>query len=47
MKYVLLLLVSVTSVFSVAFATPSDDVVGIWLNSSGKGKIQVYKENGK
>ncbi|MEI8110706.1 MAG: DUF2147 domain-containing protein [Chitinophagia bacterium] len=28
-------------------ATPSDDVVGVWLNSSGKGKIQIYKENGK
>lgn len=26
---------------------PADDVVGIWLNSSSKGKIQVYKENGK
>ena len=49
MKYLLLLLVSVTSVISAAFATPtpSDDVVGIWLNATGKGKIQVYKENGK
>ena len=47
MKYVLLLLVSITIVISTAFATPSDDVLGIWLNSSGKGKIQVYKENGK
>jgi len=46
MKYLLLLLVSVTSVISAAFATPSDDVVGIWLNATGKGKIQVYKENG-
>jgi uncharacterized protein (DUF2147 family) len=47
MKYLLLLLVTVASVISPAFATPSDDVVGIWLNATGKGKIQVYKENGK
>lgn len=29
------------------FATPSDDVIGVWLNASGKGKIQIYRENGK
>jgi uncharacterized protein (DUF2147 family) len=26
---------------------PADDVVGIWLNSNGTGKIQVFRENGK
>ena len=26
---------------------PADDIVGIWLNTTGKGKVQVYRENGK
>ena len=42
-----LLIVSLLLTAQNLFAAPSDDVVGIWLNSSGKGKIQIYKENGK
>ena len=28
-------------------ATNPDDIVGIWQNASGKGKIQIYKEGDK
>ncbi len=27
--------------------TGPDDIVGIWINSTGKGQIQVYKEGNK
>ena len=49
MQKILASLCIITGLFlqNAAKAAPSDDVVGIWLNSSGKGKIQIYKENGK
>ncbi|MEN9684906.1 MAG: hypothetical protein RLZZ28_692 [Bacteroidota bacterium] len=28
-------------------STGPDEIIGIWLNSSGKGQIQVYKEGDK
>jgi len=28
-------------------ATNPDDVIGVWLNSSGEGQIEIYKEGNK
>ncbi|MFN5362599.1 MAG: DUF2147 domain-containing protein [Bacteroidota bacterium] len=39
--------ISFSFTLSTPVPAPADDVVGIWLNSNGKGKIQVFRENGK
>ncbi|MCW3087222.1 MAG: peptide protein [Sediminibacterium sp.] len=41
--FVAFLIVSLAS-----FAAPNpDDILGVWINSSGQGQIQIYKEGGK
>lgn len=49
MRILLFLLALLNSSFSIPFSTGStaDDVTGVWLNASGKGKVQVYREGGK
>lgn len=41
-------LIAIITVFfgtaTMASASNSDDIVGIWLSASGEGKIQIYKE---
>jgi uncharacterized protein (DUF2147 family) len=49
MRPLLLLFLLISTSFCSYPPTPlaADDVVGIWLNTTGKGKVQVYRENGK
>lgn len=49
MRTLLLLLVLLNASFCIPpdKASPADDVTGVWLNASGKGKVQVYREGGK
>lgn len=49
MRPLLLLFLLICTSFCSYPPTPlaADDVVGIWLNTTGKGKVQVYRENGK
>lgn len=49
MRTILLLLILLYSSFTAPLtkSVPADDITGVWLNSTGKGKVQVYRENGK
>jgi uncharacterized protein (DUF2147 family) len=49
MRTILALLVLLHTSFtpSTRTALPADDITGVWLDASGKGKVQVYRENGK
>ena len=46
MKFVFLLASIMTSATLLA-SENADDILGIWRNASGKGHVQIYKQNGK
>jgi uncharacterized protein (DUF2147 family) len=46
MKLAFLTSILFTSIASLA-SESADDIVGIWKNASGKGHVQIYKQNGK
>lgn len=46
MKTILLLLFS-GFLHPVTHDTGPDDILGIWMNQSGKGQIQIYKDGDK
>jgi uncharacterized protein (DUF2147 family) len=46
MKKILYLIILTISSLEAVAATP-DDILGIWLNGSGKGHVHIYKQNGK
>jgi uncharacterized protein (DUF2147 family) len=49
MRTLLLFVLLIHSSFSYRSVTgaSADDVAGVWLNASAKGKVQIYRENGK
>jgi uncharacterized protein (DUF2147 family) len=47
MKKILYLLVFIFASSDVIASHNPDDILGVWLNGSGKGQIQIYKQNGK
>ena len=48
MKKFFTLICTLLSMTLLASAAPNpDDVIGVWLNSSGEGQIEIYKEGNK
>jgi uncharacterized protein (DUF2147 family) len=47
MKTLLFLLFSALHVSFLSAAQSPNDILGTWKNSSGKGHIQIFKQNGK
>lgn len=47
MKKILYLLIVIFTSSEVIASNNPDDILGVWLNGSGKGHIQIYKQNGK
>ena len=48
MKKLFTLIATCLSMTLLASAAPNpDDVIGVWLNSSGEGQIEIYKEGNK
>jgi uncharacterized protein (DUF2147 family) len=47
MKRSFLLLALLVLGFSKSFSAGPDDIIGVWLNASGEGQIQIYKEGSR